>query len=379
MCTKLNISEVSHITEQEFEDIAYQRSGAMIKLLTPYTKARERITYQCMVCGDVREVQARHFLEGRGCVACVRRRQAENSAKTDATFRKEMAEVNPKIEILTPYERSHISVSCKCLVCGNIWSAIPHTLLAGHGCPECAHVAENWLTHDQFVDRIHSRFPTLTFTSQYQGMGKCIDVTCDVCGYEWSPNAESMTTAAYSGCPLCARRTTPPENVFLERLAQTNNKVEYIGGYRAITQKVTVKCVMCGYVWDALPSNLYKGRGCPHCKSSFGEERIATYLTTHDITYIPQHTFNDCRSERPLPFDFYVPGVNMCIEYDGQQHYMPVKFSDISDEQVDALFRSQLNRDFIKDQYCIDNDITLLRIPYTDLERIDEVLDKYLL
>lgn len=79
-------------------------------------------------------------------------------------------------------------------------------------------------------------------------------------------------------------------------------------------------------------------------------------------------------SNRQLPFDFYLPKYNLCIEYDGEQHFSPTTIGGISIEQGQLNFeRLQIN-DQIKTQYCKDKGIQLLRIPYTEFKRIENII-----
>jgi len=75
----------------------------------------------------------------------------------------------------------------------------------------------------------------------------------------------------------------------------------------------------------------------------------------------------DCRNKKELPFDFYLPDYNLCIEYDGIFHY-----EDIFDKPYD--FKTGKKRDKIKTKYCKDNNINLLRIPYWEFDNIEEIL-----
>lgn len=102
-------------------------------------------------------------------------------------------------------------------------------------------------------------------------------------------------------------------------------------------------------------------------RKSRGERIIAQILSQLNIEYIEQHIFYDCRSSnnRVLYFDFYLPDYNCCIEYDGEQHFKGW-LRDISTlEQIQ-------NRDEIKNKYCNDKHIHLIRIPYTQLNKLNE-------
>lgn len=122
----------------------------------------------------------------------------------------------------------------------------------------------------------------------------------------------------------------------------------------------------------------YRGQGCRFCRESKGEKAIDSYLQNHNIRYIREYRFNDCKYKRTLPFDFYIEDVNIAIEFDGEQHYTPLSFgSKEKQEATDRLKEIQI-RDAIKTKYCIDNNIKLIRIPYWDIDNIEVILDKEL-
>ena len=89
---------------------------------------------------------------------------------------------------------------------------------------------------------------------------------------------------------------------------------------------------------------------------------------------MPQYTFNDCRDTNMLPFDYYLPKLNKCIEYDGQHHYFPVTFNGIPYEQADIKHQITLKHDNIKNDFCKKNNIELLRIPYFEFKNIETLV-----
>ena len=77
--------------------------------------------------------------------------------------------------------------------------------------------------------------------------------------------------------------------------------------------------------------------------------------------------------------DFIIPGLKIWIEYDGEQHFEPVDFtSKMSEEQIQEQFKKVQQNDQIKNQYAKDNNWTLIRIPYWDIDNIEQILDSYL-
>ncbi len=118
--------------------------------------------------------------------------------------------------------------------------------------------------------------------------------------------------------------------------------------------------------------NLKKYR-CSNCMDMISnlEEKIRRWLILNNVEFDQQKRFDKCRDKKPLPFDFYLPKYNTCIECDGHQHYY--KNSKFYNEKV------QLH-DKIKTEYCQKNGIRLLRFPfwyfYTD--KYSKILFKYI-
>lgn len=106
-------------------------------------------------------------------------------------------------------------------------------------------------------------------------------------------------------------------------------------------------------------------------KQSSSENIIEKFLLKNEIIYEKQKRFKDCKYKRTLPFDFYLPNLKICIEYDGKQHFEPVPYWN----GEKGLEITKL-RDQIKTDYCIKNNIKLIRIDYN--ENIYEKLSKFL-
>lgn len=157
------------------------------------------------------------------------------------------------------------------------------------------------------------------------------------------------------------------------------NKEDYLGWN---SKNLRVVCANCGEVFTTsyCAFMIRGGQICPKCASNIskGELIIKRYLEENNIKFYMQFRFDDCRSVMPLPFDFYLPSLRMCIEYDGEGHYRPIKRGNITDEQAEELLCNIQHRDNIKTLYCIENGIKLLRIPYWDFTNIDKILNKEL-
>ena len=135
---------------------------------------------------------------------------------------------------------------------------------------------------------------------------------------------------------------------------------------RANNGSVIWKCMCdCGNLTEVSASNLMRGHtlscGCRH--QSKWEMFIGNYLTLLNVTFQSQKRFDDCKNKKQtdtLPFDFYLPDYNICIEYDGEHHFRPIKIWGGYDK-----FIINKENDNIKNEYCKSHNITLLRLPYT--------------
>ena len=122
-------------------------------------------------------------------------------------------------------------------------------------------------------------------------------------------------------------------------------------------------CCECGRLTKVASCNLQDGntKSCGFCSNrSFGEDRIEKILKENNISFVREKRFDTCRYKNMLSFDFYIND-SYCIEYDGKIHF---------DENSLFDFEYTKKRDEIKNQWCIKNDMPLIRIPYTHLDNI---------
>lgn len=130
--------------------------------------------------------------------------------------------------------------------------------------------------------------------------------------------------------------------------------------YNKITKKefiTTIGLVVSGHSWG---KNISKG-----------EDLIGYLLKNMGVSFIKEKTFKDCINPETnylLRFDFYLPDYNCCIEYDGEQHFY-YKGSGWNNKEN---FIELTKRDAIKNEYCKNHNIKLIRIPYTDFDKIDK-------
>lgn len=179
------------------------------------------------------------------------------------------------------------------------------------------------------------------------------------------------------GCPECAKenksimfRSNNSKFIDQAKIVHGNiydySKVEY--GPNGHNHKVILICNKHGEFLQTPHAHLM-GQGCPICKNSIGETKIRVFLEKNKIEFEQYKTFDSCINKRFLRFDFYLPKFNICIEYDGKQHFL--KESKFYSEDI-------IINDQIKNEYCIENNINLIRISYLEYKNIYKIMSKKL-
>ena len=144
--------------------------------------------------------------------------------------------------------------------------------------------------------------------------------------------------------------------------------------YKNRDSKLSFSC-SCGEefetTWSSfVNNNKFRCRKCSNKISKY-ELMIKNYLDNNSIEYIMEYRFNDCRNKYPLPFDFAIiknSKIYCIIECDGQQHYKPIQIGGASENKALEMYEERINNDNIKDLYCKEHNINLLRIAYLDFE-----------
>lgn len=194
---------------------------------------------------------------------------------------------------------------------------------------------------------------------------KNLQVICKDCGKQFVTSRASIYSSKgrCSKCGQVANTRTPEEAAKLIASVNGNillNPEDYKGNQ---VGNLKILCGVCGQNVFTTSIGRYFSLNVNRCSScsnniSKGEIIISEILDELGIKYIYQKRYDDCRDKATLPFDFYLPDFDKIIEFDGQGHFEPV-FGE-------ASFMSTRYHDKIKNEYCKNNNIELLRIPFWD-------------
>ena len=163
---------------------------------------------------------------------------------------------------------------------------------------------------------------------------------------------------------------------FRHRKYNPNNASNDISMLYALTKKKKYNNITMNLFKKTI-SHLYKIKDTvlnETPKLSNGEKKIKAYLELVKLEYESEKEFEDLKNPKTgfkLRCDFYIPSKNTVIEFDGIQHYEYVKEFDKKNKEA---FLERQYRDSVKDEYCKEKNIKLIRIPYTEYERIETLL-----
>lgn len=343
-----------------------------ILLFSDFTRASNRMDFLCTVCGNIfNAIGHNAIVQKQCCPYCY-----VNSCKmTKDEFISKFYNRNDEITVIGEFIDSLTPIDVSCNRCNYIWAVVPRFGVRGDiGCPKCAY-EDRKITFELFKSRCDEKKFNLTFPNGYNGYMELITAKCNICNYQWETIPAQILNSVY-GCPKCGHRMSGvglrlSPIVYENRIELINNEIELLTPYIKSNEKVTARCKKCDHIWNVVAASLYRS-GCPRCKSYHGEIQIANYLDAHNISYTTQKKYDDLLGikGKMLSYDFFLCQYNLLVEYQGKQHYVPIKYFGGENQ-----FKIQQEHDCRKRKYAISHNINLLEIRYD--EDLVACLDSY--
>jgi len=217
---------------------------------------------------------------------------------------------------------------------------------------------------------IHNNKYDYSLVKDVKGNRDVVDIICPDHGVFKKTVSNHMNLGG--GCPKCVGISRWDTNMLVSEFNKIHFQIyDYsLVEYENTTKKVKIVCKKHGTFNQGIHHHL-RGQGCPKCSNiSVGEEYVKLYLEENKIKYISQHGFDTCRYVNKLNFDFYLPEYNTCIEFDGIQHFKPIKGFGGEKSFLDGI-----KRDECKNKWCMENNVNLIRIKYDQISKISEILN----
>ena len=366
------------ITQKEAEGKVFnkceERNYTLIKPFV-YKNNRIKIYLKCNKDGHEWNISYYRLINtNSGCPRCAG--QVLYKEEIDDNINKKLKKINASLIESFVYKNIYSRPKLKCNTNGHEWTPTYHELVkGGNGCPKCA--GKN-LSKKETDDKIDKRLKEINASLIepfiYLNNKSKLKLRCNIDGHEWYIQYYNLINNN-KGCAKCAGILKITQEEAEEKVLEQCKIMNYIlvkpfTYLTTQTTKIILKCNKCGHMWNVTYNNFIQHKsGCPKCNISKGEHEIEKILKIKNISYTTQKIFEKCKDITYLKFDFYLPKHNLCIEFDGIQHFKPIEFFG-----GEKTLKLQQKRDKIKNQYCTENNIDLIRIPYNKFNDIENII-----
>jgi len=329
-----------------------------------YVNIHTKVLIGCKKHSFFEQLPLNH-LRGKGCAIC-----SKNYRLTKEEFIKRAREVHgdkydySKVE----YNGADRKVKIICPTHG-IFEQTPYKHVnAKQGCPYCSGRISGTEMFIQKAKQVHGDKYDYSKVNYINSSTK-ICIICPKHGEFWQkPNSHLNG----KGCRQCAGSAKLDINSIIKRAKKVHgDKYDYSKAvYKGIDEKICIICPKHGEFWQTPWNHVHGKCGCPVCKESHLEADVSNILKDLKINYERQKKFEWLKRQS---LDFYLPEYNMAIECQGIQHYKPVNFGGITNEQAEKNFKHINELDESKKKICIKNNVRIAYIKYDEKELKEKI------
>ena len=305
-------------TNEEYEAEVLEKGNGDYVVLEKYVTSKTPILMEHKTCGNQWRIRPNDYLRGKGCPVCGRKKAQLKTRKTNEDYKEKIKDIKKQFEQLTEYTRADDKIRFKHKVCGRTFDIRAIDFSRRKRCPYCAleRIGHNRrLTHEEFIKSL--------------------------------PNI-------------------------------VNSKLEILSPYINSRTLIKTRNRGCGHINSFKPYDLrIRYNNCAHCSSSKGERKIFDKLVSEGVNFTKEYPVKILSDRNVFRYDFAILNefgeVRSLIEFDGEQHFRPI-------EGWGGMEAYQYIRknDMIKNKYCRDNQIKLLRIHYDDMKNINKIIETLL-
>jgi len=245
---------------------------------------------------------------------------------------------------------STVESELECNVCKGVWSSNFANVRRNNGCPSCA--GRERLTYEFVKSEVEERGAEL-ISNEYINAKVILEIKCK-CGEVMEKCFDHFKR--YPSCKLCIRkdRIGKRGKYTIEEVAVS---IEKMGGrllsdhYINTKQKLDVLCLKCDNIFNPTYKSIRKAHWCPYCcrPGTVMQNKLFDIVKglydNHETIY--NYTADWLGRQH---IDVFIKDLGLAIEYDGAQHFKPVRFNGVSQEKAEANFKDQKERDARKNK-----------------------------
>ena len=307
-----------HTFQEVLDEFAKREFLTLLSDESEYNDCHSKMRYVCQKHKDKGEqtITLGHLLEEKGCIYCGCEKLSNQSYLSKDFVQSEISKINPHVKIIE-YKGATQQSKCYCTK--------------------------------------HNKY----FQKGYYALAHNKNSGCEIC------YAENLRASQGMGI-----------DEFKKRLKEIHPELVVTGEYINNCTPIKIYCTAHDYTFSSKPVDILKRINCcDKSRKTYKEEYICSFIEeTYGFLITRQKKFDDCKDKNYLPFDIYLDDYNVLIEYQGEQHYKPIRYSGESWEEAEEKFKYTKKHDLVKKEYCIANNIPLLEIPYWEFDDLEYYL-----
>ena len=365
---------------------------------TKYVSSKEKIIIVCNKHGEFITTPSSHTNQKTGCPKCTKEKGSHNRLSNEEFIKKAISiHGNTYSYEKTKYVSNKEKIIIVCNKHGEFITTPSSHTNQKTGCPKCTKEkgSHNRTSNEGFIEKaikIHGNTYDYSKTL-YTGMHNPVKVICKIHGEFTQSKAQNHLENEFN-CPKCLeiryKEHTESTKITYEKAVEKVKNIhrDFIeihdySNYKNNDSKITFICNKNTEhgTWEAsLHSVAGRGdkgaTGCPICKMSHGERKILFWLRDNDIEHEWQYRVKKPNLSKKsfYIYDFYLPKLKMLIEFDGRQHFEAIEAWG----GQKSLEKNKKN-DKEKTKYAKELKLSMLRISYKNIKKINEILEKNIL
>lgn len=327
-----------------------------------YINNSTKVKIFCKKCKDwFYQTPYSHIVSKAGCSCC-----AGNAKLTTEIFIEKVKLIHGESSFdyrTAFYQSFYKKVLIGCNKCNYLFEITPSNHLAGNGCIRCANrIKYNTVSFINKSLEIHKEkygYDEVIFID----IKTKIKVFCFNCNIYFLIRPDCHLDG--QGCHKCSvLRNSLSQEEFLKRAKLIHNdKFNYEHSiFNGTHKKIKIKCNTCNAIFEQRANHHLEGQGCPKCIILLNEKTVLIFLEKIFTDLIYQYKIYTDDGKKIYKIDFFIPSINLAIEYNGAQHYEPVCFGGISLSKAIENLEKQKSRDDNIKNILTEKKINLLEI-----------------
>jgi len=351
-------------------DLAKSRDGYFLS--EEYTNAKTKYIWKCKEGHIWRATYDSVSSKKTWCPSCSNRKRKTVKDCQNLAIKNGGSFLNER------YSNAHTKYKWRCKE-GCIWEATYNQIEQGYWCPKCYGA----ISIQDCIDIATAKGGK--FLSECYVNNKTKMLWQCKYGHQWE---SSLASIKYKNrwCPKCQgfnSKRNPPTTQDCNKIANSNGGKFLSSEYVKSNSKYLWECKK-GHKWKSTYNAVQQGYWCSKCRASKSQRYIYNILKEHFSACTVMFNYKDfdwlkTSARGKMELDIFVIELKLAIEYDGEQHFMPVKFGGMSEKQAAKAFSKQKERDIIKNNLIKQNSNDVkyfVRFNYKENLKKEYIIDK---